>query len=147
MMAMTPLRRVSGNQYLHRTAQQYRTAVRRKLHPYHAHIQLGCIAQGLLQYLALHFSATVWQCFRSGLRTMKLDLPPAELVAAHALRSTLTDFLRSGPADAKLRTFLTRIIRSARPLRDRQMAAWICSATPHELGTVQNYLPSLKSIA
>lgn len=123
MRAMTPLRRVSGNQYLHRKDEQYRTAVRRKLHAYHAHIQLGCIAQGLLQYLALHFSTTVWQSFGSWLRTMKLDLPPSELVVAHALRATLTDFLRIGPADAKLRQFLTRIIASAAPLRDQRKAA------------------------
>jgi len=123
MLAMTPLRRVSGNQHLHRKPEQYRQQVRRKLHAYHAHIQLGCIAQGLLQYLAIHFSATVWQTFRSWLRTMKLDLPPSELVVAHALRSTLTDFLRIGPDDAKLRIFLARIVRSAEPLRDRQIAA------------------------
>lgn len=123
MRAMTPLRRVSGNQHLHRKTEKYREQVRRKLHAYHAHIQLGCIAQGLLQYLALHCSATVWQTFRSWLRTMKLDLPPSELVVAHALRATLTDFLRSGPADPKLRKFLTRIVGSAKPLRDRQMAA------------------------
>jgi DDE superfamily endonuclease len=123
MMAMTPLRRVSGNQYLHRKDKRYRTAVRRKLHAYHAHIQLGCIAQGLLQYLAIHFSTSVWQSFSSWLRTMTLDLPPSELVVAHALRATLTDFLRIGPTDAKLRKFLTRIVGSAEPLRDRQMAA------------------------
>lgn len=123
MMAMTPLRRVSGNQYLHRKDQRYRTAVRRKLHAYHAHIQLGCIAQGLLQYLAIHFSATVWQSFRSWLRTMKLDLPPSELVVAHVLRSTLTDFLRIGPDDVKLRKFLTRIIHSATSLPERHVAA------------------------
>jgi hypothetical protein len=123
MMAMTPLRRVSGNQHLHRKTDKYRQQVRRKLHAYHAHIQLGCIAQGLLQYLAIHFSATVWHTFRSWLRTMKLDLPPSELVVAHALRSTLTDFLRIGPDGPKLRKFLVRIIGSAEPLRDRQMAA------------------------
>ena len=123
MMAMTPLRRVSGNQYLHRKDQRYRTAVRRKLHAYHAHMQLGCIAQGLLQYLAIHFRATVWQSFRSWLRTMKLDLPPSELVVAHVLRSTLTDFLRIGPDDVTLRKFLTRIIHSATSLPERHVAA------------------------
>ena len=120
---MTPLRRVSGNQHLHRKTDKYRQQVRRKLHAYHAHIQLGCIAQGLLQYLAIYFSATVWHTFRSWMRTMKLDLPPSELVVAHALRSTLTDFLRIGPDGPKLRRFLVRIIGSAEPLRDRQMAA------------------------
>jgi hypothetical protein len=123
MMAMTPLRRVSGNQYLHRKDEKYRHAVRRKLRAYHAHIQLGCIAQGLLQYLAIHFSATAWQSFGSWLRTMKPDLPPSELVVAHALRATLTDFLRIGPADTNLRKFLTQILGSAETLRDRQKAA------------------------
>src|SRR5208283_734206 len=49
MAAMTPLRRVSGNQYLHHKSEAYRNAVRRKIAAYHRHIQLGLIAQGLLQ--------------------------------------------------------------------------------------------------
>jgi hypothetical protein len=123
MKAMTPLRRVSGNQHLHRKTERYRQAVRRKLHAYHTHIQLGCIAQGLLQYLAIHFTTTVWQSFGSWLRTMKPHLPPSELVVAHALRSTLPDFLHAGPSDAKLRNFLAATIGSARPLRHRKIAA------------------------
>ena len=46
MAAMTPLRRVSGNQYLHRQSSSYRRKVLRKLSAYHTHIQLGVIAQG-----------------------------------------------------------------------------------------------------
>jgi hypothetical protein len=123
MAAMTPLRRVSGNQHLHRKSEKYRQQVRRKLHAYHSHIQLGCIAQGLLQYLALQFSATAWLTFRSWLRTMKPDLPPSELVVAYGLRATLRDFLRVGPTDAKLRKSLTRIVGSAAPLRHQRNAA------------------------
>ena len=52
MAAMTPLRRVSGNQYLHHKSDAYRNAVRRKIAAYHRHIQLGLIAQGLLQILS-----------------------------------------------------------------------------------------------
>ena len=48
MTAMTPLRRVSGNQYLHRKSEAYRNAVRRKIAAYPRHIQLGLIAQGLM---------------------------------------------------------------------------------------------------
>jgi len=43
MGAMKPLRRVSGNQYLHRESDEYRDAVRRKIGAYHRHIQLGLI--------------------------------------------------------------------------------------------------------
>src|SRR5436853_2513494 len=63
MAAMTPLRRVSGNQYLHRKSDDYRHAVRRKIAAYHRHIQLGLIAQGLLQILSAIKPTLVWQSF------------------------------------------------------------------------------------
>jgi hypothetical protein len=50
MAAMTPLRRVSGNQHLHRKSDAYRNAVRRKLSAYHRHIQLGLIAQACFRF-------------------------------------------------------------------------------------------------
>ena len=103
---MTPIRRVSGNQYMHHRSERYRQQVRRKLAAYHSHVQLGCIAQGLLQYLALSYGATVWQLFRSWLRTMHPDQPPSELVVAHALRSSLPEFLAAGPTDPTLAKFL-----------------------------------------
>jgi hypothetical protein len=97
MMAMTPRSRRSGNQYLHRTSDDYRRLVRRKLAAYHRYVQLGCIAQGLLQYLALYHHHQVWKLFRSWLRTMKPALPPSEAVVAQALRNTLPEFLLDTP--------------------------------------------------
>jgi len=108
MMAMTPIRRVTGNQYMHHKSELYRQRVRRKLAAYHRYVQLGCIAQGLLQYLALSYGSTVWQLFRSWLRTMHRDRPPSELVVAHALRTSLPEFLAAGPADPVLAKFLRR---------------------------------------
>jgi hypothetical protein len=108
MMAMTPIRRVSGNQYMHHRSERYRQQVRRKLAAYHNHVQLGCIAQGLLQYLAITCRSTAWQLFRSWLRTMHTDQPPSELVVAHALRSSLPEFLAAGPTDPDLAKFLRR---------------------------------------
>jgi hypothetical protein len=108
MLAMTPIRRVSGNQYMHRQSERYRQQVRRKLAAYHRYVQLGCIAQGLLQYLALAYGPTVWDLFRSWLRTMHRDRPPSELVVAHALRTSLPEFLAAGPADPVLAKFLRR---------------------------------------
>ncbi|MGH7644505.1 MAG: transposase [Gemmatimonadales bacterium] len=123
MQAMTPLRRVSGNQYMHRKSARYRQQVRRKLAAYHRHVQLGCVAQGLLQYLALTCGATVWQLFRSWLRTMHLDRPPSELVVAHALRASLPEFLAAGPTDPVLAKFLRRqLFRPPKPIRQRAAA-------------------------
>jgi hypothetical protein len=67
--------------------------VQRKLSAYHVHVQLGCVAQGLLQHLALNHTAAVWQGFRSWLRTMNPDMPPSELIVASALRSSIPAFL------------------------------------------------------
>lgn len=123
MQAMTPLRRVSGNQDLRRKSADYRAKVRRKLDAYHRHVQLGCIAQGLLQYLALTCGATVWQLFRSWLRTMHPERPPSELVVAHALRTSLPEFLAVGPAEAVLAKFLRRhLFRPPAPIAQRAAA-------------------------
>ena len=66
--------------------------MRRKLRAYHAHVQLGAIAQGLLQHLAINHTAEVWRGFWSWLRTMNPAMPPSELVVANALRTGLSAF-------------------------------------------------------
>lgn len=95
MAAMTPIRCVSGNQYLHHKSDAYRNAVRRKIAAYHRHIQLGLIAQGLLQILAATKPTLVWQSFGSWIRTVRPGLAPSEQVVAIALRHTLPEFLAS----------------------------------------------------
>ena len=110
MRAMTPRPRRSGNQHLHRKSQLYRDQVRRKIGAYHAHIQLGLIAQGLLQTLALLCTATVWQRFGSWLRTVRPGILPSELVVALALRHSLPLFLADSPADHPLVKFIRQRI-------------------------------------
>ena len=44
MLGMKPLPRGTGDQYLHRTTDEYRAAIRRKLRAYHVYVQLGRIA-------------------------------------------------------------------------------------------------------
>jgi hypothetical protein len=50
MATMAPRPNQSGGQYLHRKSQSYRDHICRKMRAYHCHMQLGLIAQGLLQY-------------------------------------------------------------------------------------------------
>ena len=107
MAAMTPLRRVSGNQYLHRKSDAYRDAVRRKIAAYHRHIQLGLIAQGLLQILSTTQPKLVWRSFGSWIRTIRPGLAPSEQVVAIALRHTLPEFL----ATAAKTSILVKFIR------------------------------------
>jgi hypothetical protein len=106
MSAMTPLKRSSGNQYLHRKSESYRNAIRRKIDAYHRHIQIGLIAQGILQYLATVFPKLVWSSFGSWLRTIRADACPSELVAAIALRNTLPEFLADCTEEPIFKEFL-----------------------------------------
>lgn len=106
MRAMTSLRRGEGNQHLHRKSATYRQQVRRKFAAYERHIQIGLIAQGLLQYLALTFRRVAWCQFNSYIRTAKTNLPPSEWVLTHALRNTWPDFLRFSPYALILKKFL-----------------------------------------
>jgi hypothetical protein len=106
MAAMTPLRRVSGNQYLHHKSDAYRHAVRRKVAAYHRHIQLGLIAQGLLQILSARSPQRVWQSFGSWIRTIRPRLAPSEQVTAIAMRNTLPEFLATAAKTSILVKFL-----------------------------------------
>ena len=122
MQAMKPLRQNEGNQYLHKKEEAYRKAVKRKMEAYHRYVQLGCIAQGLLQYLALQHGQEVWSNFRSWLRTMKTDQPPSELVVSYALRSSLFDFLVNSPEDHKLKKIIAENM-TVQQMQDYQQAA------------------------
>ncbi len=99
-------RNKTGNQYVHMETDEYRQSVRRKLDAYHRFVQLGCIAQGLQQHLAVNFRSTIWTNFRSWMRTMKPAAPPSEAVVAHTLRGALEEFLLDAPDDHQLAIFL-----------------------------------------
>ena len=106
MAGMTPLRRVTGNQYLHHKSEEYRKAVRRKIAAYLRHIQLGLIAQGLLQILSATEPKSVWQCFGSWIRTIRPGLAPSEQVTAIALENTLPGFIAGSDKTSILVKFL-----------------------------------------
>jgi hypothetical protein len=97
--------RVSGNQYLHRKSHAYRNAVRGKLAAYIRHIQLGLIAQGLLQILSATTPKLVWKSSGScGARvecaligTVRPALALSEQVVAVALRKGAFKFSRQYP--------------------------------------------------
>jgi len=107
MKDMIPLRYHNGNQYLHRKSADYRSRVKRKMRAYHAFIQAGVVAQGLLQYLAVVAPKLVWDSFGSWLRTIRPGIPPSELVVTNALRQTLPDFLLAPAKTDSLTKFIT----------------------------------------
>ena len=123
MAMMTPRPNQSGDQYLHRKSNPYRNQVRRKMRAYHCHIQLGIIAQGLLQYLSLTCTKAVWQCFGSWLRTIRDGIYPSEQVTALAMRNTLPELLVNSPDDQILVNFIRKKIDLDRQEGLRLLAA------------------------
>jgi hypothetical protein len=106
MKSMPKLTRGTGTQHLHRQPAAYRTAVRTKLHAYEVHMQLGLIAQGLLQYLACTASALVWRHWHGWMRTTRTDAIPSEAVVGTVLYDTLPEFLASAAHPSIFKKFL-----------------------------------------
>ncbi len=110
MKKMKPIKRFSGDQYLHKKTEAYRQAVRRKIDAYHRFVQIGLIAQGLLQYLSASFPQLVFSSFGSWFRTIRSDVAPSEQVTAIALRNTLPEFLSDSSPNSILKKFITERI-------------------------------------
>jgi hypothetical protein len=123
MATMTPRPNRSGDQYLHRKNQAYRDHISRKMRAYHCHMQLGIIAQGLLQYLSLTCTKAVWQSFGSWLRTIRDGIYPSEQVTALAMRNTLPELLVNSSDDQILVNFIRQKIDLDRHEGLRLMAA------------------------
>jgi hypothetical protein len=123
MATMTPRPNQSGDQYLHRKSETYRDQVLRKMRAYHCHMQMGIIAQGLLQYLSLTCTKAVWESFGSWLRTIRAGIYPSEQVTALAMRNTLPELLVNSPDDQILVNFIRQKIDLDRQEGLRLMAA------------------------
>lgn len=110
MKAMKRSPRGKGKEYLHRASEAYRRAYMRKLKAYQVHIQLGAIAQGLLQYLAIHHTAQVWANFKGWLRTIRPGIAPSGRIVAMALRMGLLEFLAGKEMGHDLKKFIHETI-------------------------------------
>ncbi|MCR4307250.1 MAG: transposase [Candidatus Berkelbacteria bacterium] len=106
MKQMKPIKRFSANQYLHKKTDAYRQAVRRKIDAYHRYVQIGLIAQGLLQYLSASFPHLVFSSFGSWFRTIRTGCSPSEQVTAIALRLSLPEFLSDSSQNSIFKKFI-----------------------------------------
>jgi hypothetical protein len=84
----------------------YRRKVQRKIHAYHVFIQLGTIAQGILQILAISCTGAVRKHFGSWIRTVRPGILPSEFVVILALRHSLPLFLADCSKDHTLTKFI-----------------------------------------
>jgi len=86
-------RKQRGDQNLEDFTAVLRARIAQKMHAYHVFILCGLIAQGLLQYLSVHYYKSVWSSFGSWLRTIRENTLPSEMVTAMAMTRTYDYFL------------------------------------------------------
>jgi hypothetical protein len=110
MKDMVKSKRRKGTEYLHRSSEEYREKFKAKIRSYHIHIQLGVIAQGLLQYLAVCHTEKVWANIGSWFRTIRPGIVPSERAVSMALRAGLVEFLKSKKFDLALGKFMEKRI-------------------------------------
>lgn len=121
-LIMKPIKRGSGNQYLHRETQHYREAMLTKINAYHAFIQTGIIAQGILQYLAVVKTNVVWGSFGSWLRTIRDNVHPSERVVMTAMTNSFPQFLANTSSDSIIKKFIRDRLDLIRGKRFRKAA-------------------------
>lgn len=122
MRAMDRIRKCSGNQYLHKKPEEYRNQVKRKLRAYHCHVQVGLIAQGILQIISMTAHQLVWKNFGSWIRTIRPNILPSEAIVMTALRNTLPKFLKGSTTDVNIEKFILDKIDLQRPEGQRMVA-------------------------
>lgn len=108
LKAMKPIKRGQRNPQLQFSSPEFKEKVAKKLHAYHLFIQLGFIAQGLLQYLSLYHSKNVWASFGTWLRTIRNITLPSEQVVAQSLSRTYMQFLADDSKASIFKKFMRK---------------------------------------
>lgn len=90
---MPATKRGSGDRSLESASEKLKAGVAKKMHAYHLFIQLGLIAQGMIQYLSMNYYGSVWRGFGSWLRTIRENTLPSEKVTSLALSRGYIEFL------------------------------------------------------
>ncbi|MCP4393652.1 MAG: transposase [Alphaproteobacteria bacterium] len=106
MKGMQRINRKGKKQHMHKKSEEYRKAVRRKMDSYHRFVQVGIIAQGLLQYLSCCHTKLVWKHFGSWIRTKREGVLPSEMVTSIAMRNSFSKFLVGCGHDVNITKFI-----------------------------------------
>lgn len=107
---MAPRKRKSKAPQLQFAPAEFKVKVAKKLHAYHLFIQLGFIAQGIMQYLSIFHYQNVWSSFGAWLRTIRDVTLPSEKVVATALTRTYMQFIIDDSNASIFKKFLRKRI-------------------------------------
>ena len=92
MKEMKKTRYGDGTKYLHKETEKYRESYLKKLKAFHVYIQIGLIAQGLMQYLSMKFPEQILRSQGGWIRAIRPCVLPSEWVVSMSLRNCF-DFL------------------------------------------------------
>ena len=106
MKKIVPTKRRSKGKIIQFAPKDFKEKFLEKIRAYHIFMQVGFIAQGLMQYLSLYHPKLVWSNFGSWLRTIRCDVPPSEKIVAISLKSTFVEFLLDERIAVILKKFL-----------------------------------------
>lgn len=107
---MAPTKRYKKERILQFAPKEFKAKVIRKQRAYHLFMQLGCIAQGLMQYLAIHHTQAVWSHFGTWLRTIRNTVVPSEKVVSLAMSKTYFAFLADVQTESIFKKFIHKRI-------------------------------------
>jgi len=108
LKGMAPTKRKQrGDKQLQFASAEFKEKIKKKMSVYHLFIQLGFIAQGLVQYLSIHHDKAVWSSFGTWLRTIRPNTLPSEMVVCTALKNTYSHFLNDDQESSIFKKFLT----------------------------------------
>lgn len=110
MKGMKKIRRRDGDQFLHKMPLTYRDKFFKKIQAYQFHIQMGLIAQGLMQCLAILKTKWVWKNFGGWVRTIRPGIVPTERIVGNALRNGFLEFSSGPMVEEKFGKFLSERI-------------------------------------
>ena len=106
MFSMEKTCRGDKTKYLHKKEKRYRDRYFKKLRAYELYVQLGFVAQGVMQYLSLFQAKAVWAGFGSWIRTIRPNVRPTEMVVGMALRNNLIYFFEGNLFPPSLQKFV-----------------------------------------
>lgn len=98
--------RKSGDLDISSETDKYKKKMLAKIETYHRYIQMGIIAQGLLQYISSIFSKTIWRKASTYIRTRRDGKTASEAVTRDYMREIFPEFLADNGKNNKLTEFI-----------------------------------------
>ncbi len=106
--------RESGNQDISGETKVYRKKILAKTETYHRYMQMGIIAQGMLQYLSSVFSKKIWERASTFIRTKKTGKAASEAVVRDYMREVFPEFLVGSSKNHEVAEFIRRRMQPKR---------------------------------